>query len=109
MHTPTNAIFALDPEYEHFPQEDEQGFRAIAQRSRLADDASDAGAVTMFPAMAEEWFRQVQAQTGWKNFQAQDFHRLGTDFGVTWVVLQAPGVPGLDCPYRNSLVLVCRV
>jgi hypothetical protein len=107
--TPTNAIFALDPEHEHFPQEDEQGFRAIAQRSRLADGASDAGAVTMFPAMAEEWSRQVQAQTGWKNFQAQDFHRLGTDFGVTWVVLQAPGVPGLDCPYRNSVVLVCRV
>lgn len=108
-HTPSDAIFALDPEHEHFPQEDEQGFRAIAQRSRLADRASDAGAVSMFPALADEWFRQVQAQNGWKDFQAQDFQRLRADFGVTWVVLQSPGVPGLDCPYSNSAVLVCRL
>jgi len=25
------------------------------------------------------------------------------------VVLQAPGVEGLPCPYRNSQVMVCRV
>jgi hypothetical protein len=108
-HSPTDAIFALDPELLNLPGEDEQGFRAIAQRSRLADHTSDAGAVSMFPAMADEWLRQVQAQTGWKDFQAQDFRRLHTDFGATWVVLQAPGVSGLDCPYRNSTVLVCRL
>jgi hypothetical protein len=108
-HTPTNAIFALDPEHLDSPGEDEQGFRAIAQRSRLADGVKDAGAVSMFPAMADEWFRQVQAQSGWKGFQAQDFHRLRTSFGVTWVVLQSPGAPGLDCPYRNSSILVCRL
>jgi hypothetical protein len=28
---------------------------------------------------------------------------------VTWVVVQSPGVPGLDCPYRNPVVLVCRL
>jgi len=108
-HTPTDAIFVLDPDYRNLPGEDEQGFRAIAQRSRLADYGSDAGAVSMFPAMADEWLRQVQAQTGWKNFQPQDFQRLRKDFGVTWVVLQSPGVPGLDCPYRNSTVLLCRL
>jgi hypothetical protein len=108
-HTPSNAIFALDPGYADFSREDEQGFRAIAERSRLADRVSDAGAVSMFPAMADEWLRQVQAQTSWNNFQAQDFHRLQTDFGVTWVVLQSPGLSGLDCPYRNSAVLVCRL
>jgi hypothetical protein len=108
-HTPSDAIFALDPDLLNLPGEDEQGFRAIAQRSRLADRGSDAGAVSMFPAMADEWFRQVQAQTGWQNFQAQDFHRLQTAFGVTWVVLHSPAVPGLDCPYRNSVVLVCRL
>jgi hypothetical protein len=108
-HTPTNAIFALDPGLLDMPGEDEQGFRPIAQRSRLADRGSDAGAVSMFPAMAEEWLRQVQAQSGWQNFQAQDFHRLHNSFGVTWVVLQSPGVPDLDCPYRNSAVLVCRL
>lgn len=108
-HTPTDALFALDPEHMDFPREDEQGFRAIAQRSRLADGVRDAGAVSMFPAMADEWFRQVQAQRGWKDFQAQDFQRLRTSFGVTWVVVQSPGVSGLDCPYRNSTVLVCRL
>jgi hypothetical protein len=107
--TPADAIFALDPDLLHYPGEDEQGFRAIAQRSRLADRASDAGAVSMFPALADEWLRQVQAQTGWKDFQAQDFRRLKTAFGVTWVVVQSPGVPGLDCPYRNPVVLVCRL
>jgi hypothetical protein len=107
--TPADAIFALDPETLNLPGEDQQGFRAIAQRSRLADHTSDAGAVSMFPAMADEWFRQVQAQAGWKDFQAPDFHRLQTDFAVTWVVLQSPGVSGLDCPYRNPAVLVCRL
>jgi hypothetical protein len=108
-HTPADAIFALDPEVLKLAGEDEQGFRATARRSRLADRASDAGAVSMFPALADEWLRQVQAQTGWKGFQAADFHRLGAEFGVTWVVLQSPGVPGLDCPYGNAAVLVCRL
>jgi hypothetical protein len=107
--TPTEAIFALDPDLLNLPGEDEQGFRAIARRSRLADRTSDAGAVSMFPALADEWFRQVQAQSAWKNLQAPDFRRLHTDFGVTWVVLQSPGVPGLDCPYGNSTILVCRL
>ncbi len=108
-HTPADAFFGLDPELLFLPGEDEQGFRAIAQRSRLADRTSDAGAVTMFPALADDWLRQVQAQTGWKDFQPADFRRLQTDFGITWVVLQSPGVAGLDCPYRNSTVLVCRL
>ncbi|MFZ0284661.1 MAG: hypothetical protein WAL32_05480 [Terriglobales bacterium] len=107
-HTPTDAIFALDPEVLKIPGEDEQGFRAIAQRSRLADHSSDAGAVSMFPGLAEEWLRQVQAQAGWKHFTADDLRRLHADFGVTWAVFQSPGIAGLDCPYRNSTVLVCR-
>jgi hypothetical protein len=108
-HTPSDAVFALDPEHMNLPGEDEQGFRAIAQRSRLADDVRDAGAVTMFPAMADEWSREVQVQRGWKDFQAHDFQRLRSSFGVSWVVVQVPGVSGLDCPYGNSAVLVCRL
>jgi hypothetical protein len=63
----------------------------------------------MFPAMAEEWLRQTQAQSGWSKFQPQDFRRLQAQYGVTWVVLQQPGIAGLDCPYRNAAVLVCKV
>ena len=45
----------------------------------------------MFPALADQWYRQVQAQRSWKNFQADDFQRLQRDYGVTWVVLQRGG------------------
>jgi hypothetical protein len=107
--TPHNAVFALDPFHMSIPGEDANGFRAIAQRSMLADAVKDSGAVTMFPPMAEEWLRQVQAQSRWKTFQAQDFLRLEAEYGVNWVVLQQPGTAGLDCPYHNAAVLVCRV
>lgn len=107
--TPDNAIFALDPFHMGIPGEDANGFRAIAQRSMLADAVKDSGAVTMFPSIAEEWLKQVQAQSGWKTFQAQDFRRLQAEYGVNWVVVQQPGSAGLDCPYHNAAVLVCRV
>jgi len=107
--TPTDAVFALDPFHMHIPGEDANGFRAIAQRSMLADAVKDSGAVTMFPPIAEEWLTQVQAQSAWKTFQSRNFQRLHAEYGVTWVVLQQPGVADLECPYRNGAVLVCRV
>jgi hypothetical protein len=106
--TPRDAVFALDPFHMSIPGEDANGFRAIAQRSMLADAVKDSGAVTMFPPMAEEWLAQVEAQSGWKTFQARDFHRLHTEYGVNWVVRQRPSAD-LDCPYQNAAVLVCRV
>ncbi|HWC99285.1 MAG TPA: hypothetical protein VG456_21145 [Candidatus Sulfopaludibacter sp.] len=108
-HTPQNAYFALDPNYEQLPGEDIHGFRAIAQRSMLADNGKDSGAVSMFPALAAAWSEQVEARRGWKQFQEPDFLRLKTRYGVDWVVLQQPGSRGLVCPYRNDRVLVCRV
>jgi len=51
----------------------------------------------------------VNAESDWRHFQAADLGGLGAKYGVGWVVLQQPGVPGLDCPYQNSAVLVCRV
>jgi len=107
--TPVNAIFALDPNHMSIAGEDANGFRAIAQRSMLADAIKDSGAVTMFPPMADEWLRQVQAQSDWKKFQTPDFYRLHETYGVSWVVLQRPGVEGLACPYQNDAVMVCRL
>jgi hypothetical protein len=107
--TPAGAIFALDPYYTHTPGEDAAGFRAVAQRSKLADRTTDAGAVTMFPPLADEWIEQVQAQSGWQRFQVQDFLRLKTRYGVNWVVLSQPGVSDLQCPYQNQAVKVCSV
>jgi len=107
--TPVNACFALDPEHMRLPEEDQHGFRAVAERSMLADRVKDSGAVTMFPALARTWLDQVSAQQGWKDFGAEDFARLHQRFGVDWVVLQAPGVGGMDCPYRSGVLLVCRM
>lgn len=107
-HTPVNAIFALGPDYMNLPTADEQGFRAITERSRLAD-SRDAGAASMFPPLADEWLRQSQAQSGWESFGQEDFQRLHAAYGLTWVIVQQPGAEGLDCPYQNNVVKVCRV
>jgi hypothetical protein len=104
-----NAYFALDPNYMRLPGEDQHGFRAIAERSRLADRVKDSGAVTMFPALAPSWLEQVNTEQGWENFGAGDFERLQRKYGLDWIVLQHPGVVGMECPYRNPTVLVCRI
>ena len=114
--TPTDALFALDPAHMALPGEDQHGFRALAERSRLADRTKDSGAVTMFPDLpvADHWREQVRALDGWNHFQRDDFARLKKLYGVTWVVLpriaqQRPGVSGLTCPYQNDALLVCRL
>jgi hypothetical protein len=107
-HTSTDAIFAMDPLYIKIPGEDTVGFRALAERSRLADAYKDSGAVSMFPPLAEEWSEQYTAQKNWRSFTSDDFARLRQKYGVSWVVLQAPDSRGLNCPYSNSSVLVCH-
>jgi len=93
----------------HIHGEDEVGFRCLAQRSRLADAVKDNGVVSMFPLLADEWWTQVQAQTPWKSFRTEDFQRLKKTYGASWVVVQQPGVGGLDCVYQNDAVRVCRI
>ena len=107
QNTPVDALFALDPFHMQIAGEDANGFRVIAQRSMLADAIKDSGAVTMFPPMAEDWQKQVQARKNWKKFQLSDFHRLRVEFGVNWLVLEQPGVAGTWCPFENDAVLVC--
>jgi hypothetical protein len=108
QNTPVDAVFALDPLYMQLPAEDAIGFRCLAQRSRLADALKDSGAVSMFPPLAEEWWTQVQAQTPWKSFRADDFALLKEKYRVSWVVVQQPGVAGFDCAYQNNAVKVCH-
>jgi hypothetical protein len=109
QNTPRDAYFALNPLHMELAGEDVQSFRAIAERSMLADTVKDSGAVAMFPSLAEEWWDQVSAQDGWKAFQIADFERLKSRYGVDWVVVEQPGVAGLDCPYQNPAVRVCRL
>ncbi len=107
--TRVDSQFALDPHYMELPGEDYHGFRALAERSVLADAVKDAGMVARVPRLAPRWLQEVEAQRGWRDFQRPDFVRLKAEFGVDWVVLQVPGVDGLLCPYRNPQVMVCRV
>lgn len=109
QHTPRDAYFALNPEHMELRGEDEHGFRAGAERSMLADAVKDSGAVAMFPAMAESWREQVQAERGWEGFQTEDFRHLKQEFGVDWVVLDRAQRADLNCPYRNESVRVCRI
>jgi len=107
--TPIDAVFAIDPVYIRIPGEDTVAFRPVAERGSIADGYKDSGTVSMFPPLADRWWEQFQAEKNWTNFSAADFLRLRDRYGVNWVALQVPGVPGLTCPYRNSAVMVCRV
>jgi len=109
QNTPQDAYFALNPQHMALPGEDQHGFRAIAERSMLADDVKDSGAVSMFPALAGSWREQVHAQMGWTDFRPADFHRLKQTFGVDWVVVDSSRQIGLACPYQNRTVAVCRL
>jgi len=108
-HTPKGAIFALGPDYMTLPGDDQHGFRAVAERSSLADNVKDSGAVSVFPQLADLWKDQVVAQEGWQNFKLVDFRKLAIRYGVDWLVLERRQVvTGLICPYQNDAVRVCR-
>jgi hypothetical protein len=108
-HTPKNAVFALDPNYMRSPGADQHGFRAIAERSALADNLKDSGAVSLFPRLALRWKREVQAQTGWERFKLPDFRRLARDHSVSWIITRRSAAAGLPCPYTNVELAVCQI
>jgi hypothetical protein len=109
QNTPTDAYFALDPEYLAAPKEDYHGFRALAERSQLADNIKDTAVVTQVPELGEVWARQVKAQEGWAHFQLGDFERLKVQFGVNWVLVSYPPPEGLVCRWHNEALTVCQV
>jgi hypothetical protein len=107
--TPTDAYFALDPKYMVDPGEDYHSFRALAERSVLADAYKDTATVTKEPELAQDWKNQVDAQAGWSHFQSADFDRLKSQFGVNWVLVSFPAPAGLDCRWHNATLTVCRI
>lgn len=107
--TPKDAVFALDPNYLELPKEDLHGFRAVAERSMVADNLKDIGVAAMFPKLADEWKQQVDSLRGWQQFHASDFERLHQRYGVTWIVWQGPQPDGFICPFENGVVKVCRM
>ena len=107
--TPVDAYFAMDPHYLELPGEDYHSFRALAERSQMADMVKDTAVVTQVPDLGPTWERQVTAQAGWTKFQLADFNRLKTDFGVDWVIVPYPQPAGLACAWHNDTLSVCRI
>lgn len=68
QNTPQDAYFAVDPYYMSAPGNDNHSFRALAERSALADAVKDPGIVTKAPELGAAWASQVQAASGWKHF-----------------------------------------
>ncbi len=108
-HTPKDAVFATDPNYMERAGEDAHGFRAVAERSVLADYVKDSGAVSLFPQLATEWQNQVRAERGLDHFEPADFRRLVEQYPVTWILTTRPAPKGLLCPYENKDLTVCRM
>jgi hypothetical protein len=107
--TPIDAYFAAGADYMRRPGEDYHGFRALAERSVLADAAKDSAVATQVPRLAQRWLDEVEAQRGWEHFRPADFANLKERFGVDWVLVERPGGEGLECPYENAALRVCRV
>lgn len=107
--TPSNAYFAMDPHYMALPAEDYHSFRALAERSQLADLEKDPSVVTQVPELAPDWQRQVDATAEWQNFKLSDFERLKANLGVDWVLVSFPAPPGLDCKWHNAQLSVCQI
>ena len=107
--TPKSAVFAIPPKYMELHEEEGYGFRALAQRSMLAEDQKDPGEVMVFPDLASEWQRQVHAQRGIEKFSRAQFQELKARYNVSWVVLPGSAKVEEQCPYQNDVVQVCRI
>jgi hypothetical protein len=108
--TPKDAIFAIDSHYFKAPGTDMHGFRAISERSALADYYKDSGAVSLFPALADSWKAMSTATTGLNHFQKPDFERLREEYPqVSWTIVRGQAPAELDCPFTQSPYVVCKL
>jgi hypothetical protein len=107
--TPADAYFALGARYLGEPGVDMHNFRALAERSVLADEIKDGSVLSKAPDLVPLWRRQLDAQAGWERFQVADFERLRSEFGVNWVVLDYAPPAGLPCPWLRGRISVCWI
>lgn len=108
--TPTDAVFAVDSRYFKDDVADVHGFRAISERSALADYFKDGGVVSLFPALAVEWKQMSDATYGLNHFSAAQFRNLEREYpAATWTVIHGPAPSGLDCPYQQNSYSVCHL
>ena len=85
------------------PGEDYHGFRALAERSVLADLAKDSAVATQVPGWRSagrmRWMRNVAGSI----FVSPTSSVLRQRFGVGWVVIERPGVQAWGVPTRMVL------
>jgi hypothetical protein len=109
QNTLLDAYFVCDPAYVDLPGEDSYSFRALAERSSLADAIKDSAVAAQIPSLGPIWAEQVAAEQGWGRFGAADFQRLKQRFGVDWAIVDYPAPAGLDCRWHNRTLAVCRI
>lgn len=107
--TPADALFALNPNYQSQPHEDTLGFRATTERSVLADRSKDGGVAAIYPAVAREWWDEVNDFQNLDRWTDQQRLRNLAPYRVSWIVLPAGVNTQFPCPYQNSAVRVCQV
>lgn len=109
QHTPQDALFALDADYNDLPGEDTHLFRAIALRDALPDFSKDGGIAAVKPSIAEAWSNGVRLQHG-LNLQ-DDATRVANlrPAGVTWIILPPAATTRLVCPYNLHGIRVCKL
>ena len=107
--TPRNAVFAVDSRYFLDPGVDVHGFRAVADRSALADYFKDGGAVSIFPDLAPQWKQMTNATYGLNHFTRQDFIRLAREYPVNWTLIRGVAPTGMNCPYEQRGYSVCQI
>jgi hypothetical protein len=110
QNTPTDAVFAVDSRYFKDEGTDVHGFRAVSERSALADYFKDGGVVSLFPALAVEWKQMSNATYGLNHFSEADFDRLQREYPVvSWTVIHGEAPSGMNCPYQQRGYAVCRL
>ena len=108
--TPTDAVFAADSRYFKDDLSDLHGFRAVSERSALADYYKDSGVVSLFPALAVEWKQMSNATYGLNHFSIDQFRHLRAEYpDVSWTVIHGPAPAGLTCPYQQQGYSVCQM
>lgn len=107
--TPRDAYFALDPNYMEQWGNESHGFRALAERSALADYVKDRAVAGLSPELASRWLVEWQATQSFKSFHLEELQSLHQRFGVSWVIVARPAATGLECPWSNPSLAVCRI
>jgi hypothetical protein len=108
-HTAIDARIAVDPFYLRRRGPDWHAARIFTRRSMLSDAVHDLAPAAMAPPLDERWRSEQRALAGWRTFGPVEFSRLARDYEVSWVVVAAEQAPGLDCPFVEPAVRVCRV